>query len=152
MITERAPRRRTGGCFIDLMPEGRSAAAGLGLDDLHTRNRERGTTWALNRRGHRRLGQPGRPTAMVRDDMEAAPWNRTAGRRHGEDGMEVRLATAPLEIVEGDSAVVAPPENAFCGTRCHESFARVVGADGLRSTVRRLAFGPHERFMTPWTG
>lgn len=44
VIIERAPRRRSGGYFINLMSEGMNAAAGLGLDTLHTRNPERGTT------------------------------------------------------------------------------------------------------------
>ncbi|WP_031088568.1 FAD-dependent monooxygenase [Streptomyces sp. NRRL WC-3549] len=155
VIIERAPRRRTGGYFVNLMPEGMDAAAGLGLDDLHTRDPLRGTTWVLNRRGHRRpalswLDLPGRPTAMVRGDVEAALWGKVAALRQGEGGVEVRLATVPVEIVEGDDAVEVLLEDASSGIRHRESFGLVIGADGLRSTVRRLAFGPHERFMTSW--
>lgn len=155
VIIERAPRRRTGGYFINLMPEGMNAAAGLGLDTLHTRNPERGTTWALSRRGHRRpalgwLDQPGRPTAMVRGDVEAALWDRTAGSGQGDDPVEVRFSTAPVEITEGDGAARVLLEDASTGTRYRESFDLVIGADGLRSSVRRLAFGPHEEFMTTW--
>ncbi|MGF1343643.1 FAD-dependent monooxygenase [Streptomyces flavovirens] len=155
VVVERAPRRRTGGYFVNLMPEGVNAAADLGLDDLHTRDPERGTTWVLNRRGHRRpalswLDLPGRPTAMVRGDVEAALWHTMAGRRQGEGGVEVRMATVPLEIVRDDSAVEVMLEDVSSGTRYRETFDLVIGADGLRSTVRRLAFGPHERFMTSW--
>ncbi|WP_151773073.1 FAD-dependent monooxygenase [Streptomyces abyssomicinicus] len=153
VIVERAPGRRTGGYFVNLMPEGMRAARDLGLDTLHTRDPERGTTWALNRRGHRRpavgwLDLPGRPTAMVRGDVEAALWQRI--RPDGGDGVEVRFATAPVEIAEGDTSVEVVLEDASAGRRHRESFDLVVGADGLRSTVRRLAFGPDERFMTTW--
>lgn len=152
VIIERAPERRTGGYFINLTPEGIQAVDDLGLDTLHTRDPERGTTWSLNRRGHRRpalgwLDLPGRPTAMVRGDVEAALWQQV--RPHGDDGVEVRFATAPLEIAEGDTAAEVLLEDAT-GRRYRESFDLVIGADGLRSTVRRLAFGAHERFMTSW--
>ncbi|MFE9780279.1 FAD-dependent monooxygenase [Streptomyces sp. NPDC005775] len=152
VIVERAPERRTGGYFINLTPEGMRAVDDLGLDTLHTRDPERGTTWSLNRRGHRRpalgwLDLPGRPTAMVRGDVEAALWQQV--QPHGGDDVEVRFATAPLEIVDGDTATEVLLEDAT-GRRYRETFDLVVGADGLRSTVRRLAFGPHERFMTTW--
>ncbi|THA70008.1 oxidoreductase [Streptomyces sp. A0958] len=153
VIVERAPGRRTGGYFINLMPDGMEAAAGLGLDHLHTRSPEAGSTWSLNRRGHRRpapgwLDLPGHPTAMVRGDVEAALWHRI--RPGGDDGIEVRFGTSPLEITERDSAVEVLLNDASTGRRSRETFDLVIGADGLRSTVRRLVFGPHERFMTTW--
>lgn len=46
VIIERAPERRTGGYFINLTPEGVKAAGDLGLDTLHTRYPEHGTTWS----------------------------------------------------------------------------------------------------------
>ncbi|WP_329419140.1 FAD-dependent monooxygenase [Streptomyces sp. NBC_01693] len=156
VITERAPERRTGGYFINLTPEGMRAVDDLGLDTLHTRNPERGTTWSLNRRGHRRpalgwLDLPGRPTAMVRGDVEAALWQRIRpDGGSGESGVEVRFSTAPVEIVGDGTVVEVELEDVSTGRRSRESFALVVGADGLRSTVRSLAFGPHERFMTTW--
>ncbi len=150
MIIERSPQRRTGGYFVNLMPEGMKAAADLGLDNLDTRNPERGTTWSLNHRGHRRpalgwLDLPGRPTAMVRGDVEVALWHQIS-----DDGVEVRFATAPAEIVEDDTAVDVLLDDASTGNRYRESFDLVVGADGLRSSVRGLTFGPHARFMTTW--
>lgn len=156
VITERAPERRTGGYFINLTPEGMRAVDDLGLDILHTRNPERGTTWSLNRRGHRRpalgwLDLPGRPTAMVRGDVEAALWQRIRpDGGSGESGVEVRFSTAPVEIVGDGTVVEVELEDVSTGRRSRESFDLVVGADGLRSTVRSLAFGPHERFMTTW--
>lgn len=42
-------------------------------------------------------------------------------------------------------------EDDSTGTRYRESFDLAIGADGLRSGVRRLAFGPHQEFMTTWS-
>ncbi|WP_406408619.1 FAD-dependent monooxygenase [Streptomyces halstedii] len=87
---------------------------------------------------------------MVRGDVEAALWDRTAGSGQGDDPVEVRFSTAPAEITEGDGAARVLLEDASTGTGYRESFDLVIGADGLRSSVRRLAFGPHEEFMTTW--
>jgi 2-polyprenyl-6-methoxyphenol hydroxylase-like FAD-dependent oxidoreductase len=150
VIVERAPERRTGGYFIFLFPEGRQAAADLGITDhLHTRNPEwepGGITWTLGRRGKRKptlgfLDQPG-PAAVLRGDIEAALWQNITG-------VEVRFATTPVEIVEGADDVQVVLEDAT-GVRHRESFDLVVGADGLRSTVRRMAFGPDEDYLTNW--
>lgn len=131
VIIERAPERRTGGYLINLTPEGMQAAGDLGLNTLHTRDPERGTTWSLNRRGHRRpalgwLDLPGRPTAMVRGDVEAALWQQV--RPHGEDGVEVRFATAPSVCAPCSRTWTIPPcatswtrcptRRTACSTRC----------------------------------
>ncbi len=84
---------------------------------------------------------------MGRGDMEAALWQQV--QPHSGDGVEVRFSTAPMEIVEDGSAAEVLLEDAT-GRRYREPFGLVVGADGMRSTVRRRAFGPHERFMTTW--
>jgi 2-polyprenyl-6-methoxyphenol hydroxylase-like FAD-dependent oxidoreductase len=53
------------------------------------------------------------------------------------DPVNVRFATMPAEI-----------EDTATGERHRESFALVIGADGLRSGVRRMVFGPHEALGT----
>ncbi|WP_217129210.1 FAD-dependent monooxygenase [Streptomyces sp. AC558_RSS880] len=152
VIVERAPERRTGGYFVGLFPEGRQAAVDLGIaDHLHTRNPERaaGTNaWSVDRRGRRRpalgfLDQPGGPAAVLRGDIEAALWQSITG-------VEVRFATTPVEITEGPAEVRVLLENAGTGKQYRESFDLVVGADGMRSSVRRIAFGPHEDHLTTW--
>jgi 2-polyprenyl-6-methoxyphenol hydroxylase-like FAD-dependent oxidoreductase len=152
VIVERAPERRTGGYFVGLFPEGRQAAVDLGIaDHLHTRNPERAAganSWSVDRRGRRRpalgfLDQPGGPAAVLRGDIEAALWQSITG-------VEVRFATTPVEITEGTAEVQVLLENADTGARYRESFDLVVGADGMRSSVRRIVFGPHEDHLTTW--
>jgi 2-polyprenyl-6-methoxyphenol hydroxylase-like FAD-dependent oxidoreductase len=150
VIVERAPERRTGGYFVGLFPEGRQAAADLGIaDHLHTRNPERATranAWSVDRRGRRGpalgfLDQPGEPAAVLRGDIEAALWQRITG-------VEVRFGTTPVAITEGPAEVQVLLEKA--GARYRESFDLVVGADGMRSSVRRIVFGPDEDHLTTW--
>lgn len=88
---------------------------------------------------------------MVRGDVEAALWDGTAGSEQGDDPVEVRFSTTPAEITEGDGAARVLLEDDSTGTRYRESFDLAIGADGLRSGVRRLAFGPQEEFMTTWS-
>jgi 2-polyprenyl-6-methoxyphenol hydroxylase-like FAD-dependent oxidoreductase len=152
VIVERAPERRTGGYFVGLFPEGRQAAVDLGIvEHLHTRNPERkagANSWSLDRRGRRRpalgfLDQPGGPAAVLRGDIEAALWQ-------GITGVEVRFATTPVAITEGAADVQVLLENTDTGERYRENVDLVVGADGMRSSVRRIVFGPHEDYLTDW--
>ncbi|MCY1009418.1 FAD-dependent monooxygenase [Nannocystis pusilla] len=62
--------------------------------------------------------------------------------------MDVRYATVPTAIEDVVGGALVSTRDAAGQERC-ERFDLVVGADGLRSTVRRLVFGPHERFMKP---
>jgi 2-polyprenyl-6-methoxyphenol hydroxylase-like FAD-dependent oxidoreductase len=163
VIVERAAERRSGGYFIFLFPEGRQAAADLGIaDHLHIRNPEwkpGGIAWSVDRRGRRKptlgfLDQPG-PAATLRGDIEAALWQSITGDGDSDDGgvedaVEVRFATTPVEITNGAAGVEVLLEDAGAGSQYRESFDLVVGADGLRSSVRRMVFGPHEDFMTNW--
>ncbi|MEZ7130366.1 FAD-dependent monooxygenase [Nonomuraea sp. AD125B] len=157
VIIERAAERRTGGYFIFLFPEGRQAAADLGIaDHLHTRNpawKEGGNTWALDRRGNPKpelgfLDQPG-PAAVLRGDIEAALWQSITDDGV-EDPVEVRFATTPIEIIQGVDGIQVLLEDAGSGAQHRETFDLVVGADGLRSTVRRMVFGPDEDYMMDW--
>ncbi len=157
VIVERAPERRKGGYFVGLMSEGRQAAIDLGIArHLHTRNPpDGGTAWSLTRRGDREPGvgflhQPGDPAAVLRGDVEAALWQGTCGDGVGGERVDVRLATTPVEISDTGADVQVLLEDATTGAQNHEGFDLVVGADGLRSSVRRTVFGPHEDYMTPW--
>jgi 2-polyprenyl-6-methoxyphenol hydroxylase-like FAD-dependent oxidoreductase len=87
---------------------------------------------------------------MLRGDIEAALWRGMSGDGTGIADVEVRFATVPVEIVDGATDVQVLLENLGTGEQYRESFALVVGADGLRSSVRRLVFGPHEEFLTTW--
>ncbi|WAE75862.1 FAD-dependent monooxygenase [Streptomonospora nanhaiensis] len=155
VIVERAPERRRGGYFIGLLPDGRQAAVDLGIsEDLHVRNPpDAGKAWELDRHGRSAPGlgflhQPGRPAAVVRGDIEAALWQSIAGT--GGEPVEVRFATAPAEIDDGADDVEVVLEDIGTGHEYRERFDLVVGADGMRSSVRRMVFGPHEEYMTNW--
>ena len=152
VIVERAPERRTGGYFVGLFPEGRQAAVDLGIaDHLHTRNPEQAAgahAWSVDRRGRRRpalgfLDQPGEPAAVLRGDIEAALWQSITG-------VEVRFGTTPVEITEGAGGVQVLLDDAGTGKQYREDFDLVVGADGMRSSVRRIVFGPDENYLTTW--
>ncbi|MGR6915500.1 FAD-dependent monooxygenase [[Actinomadura] parvosata] len=156
VIVERAPGRRRGGYFVGLMPEGRRAAADLGVAaHLHTRNPpDGGKAYSLTRRGTREPGlgflhQPGAPAAVVRGDIEAALWEGIQGDGTS-DPVPVRFATQPVEIDDTGAKARVLLEETGTATWHRESFDLVVGADGMRSGVRRLAFGPHEDYMTEW--
>jgi 2-polyprenyl-6-methoxyphenol hydroxylase-like FAD-dependent oxidoreductase len=95
------------------------------------------------------LHQPGDPAAVLRGDVEAALWQAIAGGV-AEDGVEVRYATTPVEITEGVAEVQVLLANTGTGEQYRESFDLVVGADGMRSNVRRMVFGPHEDYLTTW--
>ena len=152
VIVERAAERRTGGYFIFMFPEGVQAAADLGIaDHLHTRNpewRPGGNSWSVDSRGRRKpalglLDAPSGLAAVLRGDIEAALWQSTTG-------VEVRFATTPLEITEGAGGVQVLLENAGTGKQYREDFDLVVGADGMRSSVRRIVFGPDADYLTTW--
>jgi 2-polyprenyl-6-methoxyphenol hydroxylase-like FAD-dependent oxidoreductase len=158
VIVERAPERRTGGYFIFMFPEGVQAAADLGIaDHLHTRNpqwRPGGNSWSVDRQGRRKpalglLDAPSGLAAVLRSDIEAALWQGITGDGT-EEAVEVRFATTPVEITEGADGVRVVLEDAGTGKRYSEAFDLVVGADGMRSSVRRMVFGPHEEHLTTW--
>ena len=157
VIVERAPERRRGGYFVGVMPEGRQAAVELGIDGhLHTRNPpDGGKAWSLTRRGTREPGmgflhQPGDPAAVLRGDIEAALWQGISGDGTGGEPVEVRFATTPVEIVDTGGDVQVLLADTGTGAQYRESVDLVVGADGMRSSVRRTVFGPHEDYMTTW--
>nr|WP_221379892.1 hypothetical protein [Actinoplanes polyasparticus] len=94
--------------------------------------------------GHADL--PGAPRLILLGDVESAlfdavtPW------------AEIRSTTTPVSIGEhAESVVVTLRTTTPAGPAdVSERFDLVVGANGLRSTVRRLHFGPREDFLLPF--
>ncbi|MGX9226215.1 hypothetical protein ACWV95_07635 [Streptomyces albus] len=78
-------------------------------------------------------------------DIEAALHDAVAPRT------EIRYGTTPISLDEDPGGVDVTLRTTASDevTETTERFGLVVGADGLRSTVRRLAFGPDARFMRP---
>ncbi|MBB6037571.1 FAD-dependent monooxygenase [Phytomonospora endophytica] len=137
VICEKAPERRRGGYFIALFGTGISAARRLGIalpnrlsDDIRSYN--------VDRAGRRLRSLsfteavPGEALPVVRGDIEDGAFNALPA------DVEIRYSAPPLAIRQDADGVDVD----FGGGT--ERFGLVVGADGLRSTVRRLAFGPDE--------
>ncbi|MGW1838585.1 FAD-dependent monooxygenase [Streptomyces sp. NPDC002067] len=146
-VVERAPAPRPGGQAVDVR--------GVALDVL-----ERGGQLA----GARELRTTMRGMSML-DGAGAEQWRSTeatwsAGRLDGPD-IEIfrddltellhRHARNGVEYLFDDSATALEQDadgvrvDFLSGRR--RTFDLVVGADGLHSTVRRLAFGPEEAYL-----
>ncbi len=147
VLIEKAPQRRSGGYFVGLFGAGKTAAERLGiLDLLHDRTAFEGRNYDVDRFGEWRGGFgfrdiPGDPWLMVRGDVEQAAFEALPAE------LEVRYSTVPTKIEQDADGVDVTLTNTADGSSATERFDLVVGADGLRSTVRRLAFGPDERYL-----
>lgn len=147
VIVERAPERRSGGYFIGLFGAGRGAAERLGvLKYLHNRD-GKGVVYDIDRKGNRRIGMsfgdlPGVPWMALRGDVEAAAYAALPG------DVEIRYGTVPTAITQDGQGVDVTLSSALeTGSTTTERFDLVIGADGLRSTVRALVFGPHAKYL-----
>ncbi|MFF3544766.1 FAD-dependent monooxygenase [Streptomyces platensis] len=147
VIIEKAPTRRSGGYFIALFGAGRSAAQRLGvLEGLTNRTPHDGANFTIDRAGNRRIGLgyadlPGKPWMMLRGDIEQAGFDQLP------PDLDIRYSTVPTRVQQDADGVDVTLNNTEDGTSVTERFDLVVGADGLRSTVRSLAFGPHTKFL-----
>jgi 2-polyprenyl-6-methoxyphenol hydroxylase-like FAD-dependent oxidoreductase len=145
VIVERAPERRSGGYFVMVFGAGQAAARRLGiLDALPDRSVPGCITYTVDRHDVRRPGLgfgdlPVSPRMMLRGDVERAAFAALP------DDVEIRYATTPTHIEQ--DAVGAEVTLEHDGGSVTERYDLVVGADGLRSTVRRLVFGPHDRYL-----
>ncbi|MGK3201320.1 FAD-dependent monooxygenase [Amycolatopsis sp. MEPSY49] len=146
VLVERAPARRSGGYFVALFGAGKAAARRLGIDGaLHDRAGDR-PPLTLARHGRVRAGAgladlPGKPWLMLRGDAEKAAYSALP------DDVEIRYSTVPTAIEQDDGGVDVTLRDTAAGTSVTERFDLVVGADGLRSTVRSLVFGPHAEHL-----
>ncbi|SEG75422.1 2-polyprenyl-6-methoxyphenol hydroxylase [Nonomuraea solani] len=139
VLVERAPTRRSGGYFIMLFGTGVASARRLGvLDSIGDRSGPQAVTYTINRAGRRRpgispagIGGPAAPRALLRPDVERGLFEALP------DDVEIRYSTVPTRIVEDPEGVEVTLNDTVT-----ERFDLVVGADGMRSTVRELAFGP----------
>lgn len=146
-VVERASVRRTGGYFIALFPTGRAAAERMGiLDQLPSRARPGSSTWEVSRSGQRSAGMsiasvPDGPRMLLRGDVEAALFAALP------EDVELRFSTGPVRISQSDDAVEVVMRSGATNTESTERYDLVIGADGVRSTVRRLVFGPDANFV-----
>ena len=147
VVIEKAPARRSGGYFIGLFGAGKAAARRLGiLDGLRDRTPYDGATFNVDRLGNRRRGLgfrdlPGKPWLMMRGDVEQGAFAALP------EDVEIRYSTVPTRITQDAEGVDVTLTDTAENTSVTERFDLVVGADGLRSTVRSLVFGPHEKYV-----
>lgn len=151
VVTELAPGVRPGGQTVDLRGAGREAVARMGLLDamLDRTLDQAGAAW-IRADGTRRAEMP--VTAfdgnglvssveILRGDIADVLHTATA------DDVDYRFGTRIAALEQDSEAVHATLSD---GTELAADL--VVGADGAHSAVRRLAFGPEERFVVPLGG
>ncbi|GGO83095.1 FAD-dependent oxidoreductase [Nonomuraea cavernae] len=146
LIVERAPQRRGGGYAVTFGGIGYDAAERMGiLADLrakafdttelvyHKPNGER--RFALDRATIAATTGP-RSVTILRGDLEAVLYSKVGGRT------EIRFGTTLTHVDQDDQAVRVSLTD---GTV--EEADLLIGADGLHSATRALAFGPEEDFL-----
>ena len=144
-LIERAPSFRTGGYVIDFWGVGYTIAERMGiLPELLKAGYRFRELRLLDDRGRKVGGFPtdvfwrlagGRFTSLPRGDLAATIY------RTIEDRVETVFDNSVSGIDEMDDCVRVSLEHG--PTR---DFDLLVGADGLHSAVRRLVFGPEDRF------
>ncbi|MFF3665809.1 FAD-dependent monooxygenase [Microtetraspora malaysiensis] len=144
VLVERAAARRSSGYFIMLFGTGVASARRLGvLDAIGDRSSPQMVSYEVNRAERRTPGMspahlPGRPRQLLRGDIEQALFSALPAN------VEIRYSTVPTRITQDESAAKVTLQDTATGATVTERFDLVVGADGMRSTVRRLVFGPAE--------
>lgn len=142
---ERAATLRGDGYHTELFGAGVSVAQRMAvLDAIGDHHDADSTLYQVDRRGRRgpairQLATGMRP--LLSGDVERALFEALP------DGVDARFSTSPTEIVQTREGVLVSMYNPTTGQERTERFDLVVGADGVWSTVRRLAFGPHENYL-----
>ncbi|GAA4625354.1 FAD-dependent monooxygenase [Actinoallomurus vinaceus] len=151
VVVERAAARRSSGYFIMLFGTGVASARRLGvLEAIGDRGDPRLVSYEVDRAGRRTPGMnpanmPGvvtRPRLLLRGDVEQGLFSALPA------DVEIRYSTVPTRITQDASAAEVTLHDTASGATVTERFDLVVGADGMRSTVRGLVFGPEE-FLHP---
>src|SRR5215470_10475116 len=144
-LVERAPTLRTGGYVIDFWGLAYDIAERMGLaGDLDRIGYHMRELRIVDGRGKRVTGfgtavfrelTGGRYVTLARSDLSRLLFERIKGSTEALFGNEI------VEIQEHANGVKVRLKHG--GER---SFGLVIGADGLHSNVRRLVFGPEDRF------
>ncbi|GIG62679.1 FAD-dependent oxidoreductase [Longispora fulva] len=139
-VVERATSLRTGGNGVDLREGAVEVADRMGiLPDARAAGTDvRGMRFvdAADRTiGQVGIGEPGSVELMRGDLVDLL-------HRAGGSGIEYIFGDAVRDLAQDDSGVTVSFEHAP-----DRRFDLVIGADGLHSTVRALAFGPHREFV-----
>ncbi len=148
VLIERAAERRKGGYFIGLREEGKNAAESLGaLQYMPNRTPTKAQFYDVGKQGNRRpirdiTNETNAPIALLRGDIEEALWKVI------DNSIEIRFGTVPERITNHPSHVSVVLRSGE-GTVYAEDYDLVIGADGVRSSVRQMVFGADESFFDP---
>ncbi|GLZ48269.1 hypothetical protein Acsp06_44540 [Actinomycetospora sp. NBRC 106375] len=144
VLVEQAPAPRRGGHLVDFWGAGFDVAGRMGIvPELRRRGHRFTEARGVTSRGRRFASFT--PSALLRSDDRYVSIARSELAATIYEALEGRV-----ETVFGDTVAALADD----GDRVHVTFASgrrdevdlVVGADGLHSAVRRLAFGPQQRF------
>lgn len=147
-LVERAPAPRPGGQTVDLRGAGRTVVERMGL-------MERVRELCLDQRGIALVNAEGRPTAEMPTDLFGGEGIVSEIEiLRGDLGQVLYEASAQrTEYVFDDTITGLTQDTTGVDVTFEKSaprrFDMVVGADGLHSVVRGLAFGPESRFVRP---
>ncbi|MCH4457804.1 FAD-dependent monooxygenase [Staphylococcus haemolyticus] len=149
VIIEKASERRKGGYFLALFGLGRSAAQDLGaLQFLHDRRSSTSVNFSIDRNGitgytlgFADIPRSFAPWMMLRGDIENAVYKALP------NDIEILFDTVPDTIWQNSSEVKVTTKNLKTNMKSENSYDLVIGADGVFSKVRELAFGPHEQYI-----
>jgi 2-polyprenyl-6-methoxyphenol hydroxylase-like FAD-dependent oxidoreductase len=148
VIVEKAAHGRTGGYSIGLHVNGWRVAEKLGLVEAfrekamplglaHHRDRHGRKLFSYDYRTLAKAAD-GRLLAIMRQDFQEVLTTAV------QENCPIRYETTVVSLEDDGSGVDV---TFFDGRR--DRFDLVVGADGYRSSVRALVFGPHETFLRP---
>jgi 2-polyprenyl-6-methoxyphenol hydroxylase-like FAD-dependent oxidoreductase len=148
LLVEQAPRLRSGGYIIDFWGVGYDIAEKMGLiPEIREQGYQVQEVRFVDRHGHRGGGfstdvfdrlTDGRFTSLPRSDLAATIYRTLGGK---------------VETIFGDSIAGITVEDDRVRVSFDHAASRevdlVVGADGLHSRIRRMAFGPQSDFEIP---
>jgi 2-polyprenyl-6-methoxyphenol hydroxylase-like FAD-dependent oxidoreductase len=147
-VVERAPASRPGGQAVDLRGAGRTVVERMGLMD-------RVRAVSLEQHGIAYVDSAGRIRARLSADAFGGEGIVSEIEVLRDDLAKVLVdATLPATEYLFDDTITGLDQDADGVTVTFENarprrFGLVVGADGMRSPVRALAFGTQERFVRP---
>lgn len=148
-VVERAAAPRPGGHAVDIRGVARDVIERMGLREAIRDHQVDERGWALvDKRGRKMAGMPAdlfggegivAEIEIARGDLARILYDATA------DHVDWRF---------GDRITSLEPDGhaGFASGGARERFDVIVGADGVRSGVRALAFGAHDQFVRPLGG
>ncbi|EWM14223.1 FAD-dependent monooxygenase [Kutzneria sp. 744] len=143
-VVERSPEPRPGGYKIDVRGRAMEVLERMGLADEVRRHH-------TDMRGGAFLDRKGRTVVEMDADTVGFREPTDVEILRGDLARILRDATEGVEYVYGDSITSLTEDGTGVAVTFERSLPRrfdlVMGADGLHSTVRALAFGPEEGFL-----